>query len=162
MPADEYYFVVYMPTDVFDRDHPQVEAKHWIVDTYEEAVKTVEEFISDDEFCADIECRFEIFDAKGSPVGDQSAFQDSIELAFEAQSRGDESDLGWPADTAEHPPMEDGDEEQKEEEAEEEAEAFRQEKRVFVEAINLDPPAPLPKKDEKEVKFSEIKIEERR
>lgn len=129
------HIVVYLPIQR-DQDVPTTESKIWITRSFEDAVRSIEEFMYDGEFLADIECQFEIFDSNLSPVCDQKMVEDLLVGVYDAQSQDD-----WDDDPES---------------------SVR--KSVPSETVSLDPapPATVPQKEEKEVKFSDIKIEDGR
>lgn len=129
------YLCVYIPIDTGE-DIPGIDSMAWIMNSFEEAFDSIEEFIMGGDFVADIDCRFEIFDDKLQPVGNRDDFEDMINRAFDAQngSVGD-VEAAW------------------EDPRREPREASSEPKGNFVERKEGDP---------KDVKFSDIRIEDRR
>lgn len=130
------HLIVYLPINR-DHDTPSAESKIWIAPSFEEAIKSIEEFMFDGEFVADVECSIEIFDSTLTPVSDQKMIEDLLLGVYEEQAELPEP---WDDDPSSSP-----------------------RRSAPAETVNLTPPSTeTPKKSEKEVKFSDIKIEDGR
>lgn len=86
------YLIVYMPCD--PSADVQVDAVAWYRETYDEAVKSVKEFIwQSGDFIPEVDCRFEIFNSELKPVGNQESFQDMILAYFEMRDGKEEEGI---------------------------------------------------------------------
>ena len=135
------HLVVYMPVDLPDVDL-KISPEAWIVDSYEEACETIEEFIKGADFIPDVDARFEIFDDTMEPVADQRLIEElMLESMMEEEGREDrnefynlptEADDPMLRETSAHP--------------------------IVIQKVDENPPS----KPVKEVQFDEIEIEDKR
>ena len=140
------YTVVYVPVDHPVRDEPSpMEAQMFKARDYVDAMNQLQAFMDSDDFIADVDCRIEIFDGDLQPVTDHKAIDDMLIEAYNREC--DEEDRWMGEDPRTSVPRE---------------EILVSEKQVeFIDDKKKEekPATPDPSK---EVKFSEIKIEDGR
>lgn len=140
------YTVVYVPVDHPVRDEPcPAEAQMFRAKDYVDAMNQLQAFMDSEDFIADIDCRIEIFDGDLQPVTDHKAVEDML---IEAYNRECEEEDRWMGeDPRVYVPKE---------------EVLISERRVeFIEDKKKEE-KPAAVDASKEVKFSDIKIEDGR
>lgn len=143
------HLVVFLPTedDKQITEMQAVESKCWLVTSYEEAVRLIEDFIMGEEYVCDLDSRFEIFDEFLEACGDQKVFEDLALRRWDLEMDNEEVVTITPQ-TPDHPS-----------DVEEIEQLFGHDD-IHVPAQQTQTKTDPPKM--KEVKFDDIKVEDNR
>jgi len=136
-----------MPVDLPDTNL-NIDPEAWLCDSYEEAVQTLEDFITSGDFIPEVDARFEIFDDAMKPCSDQRMIEDLIVTALQSSDIGaeviDMEQRGGSSTSSSTTP-------------------YAREEVIIIDDPALKPkPKEEPKKEEKVAKFDEIEIEDNR